>query len=194
MFLRQPRIPNPVSRLTRLVTGPREAELYRRAIGLLNLQLEDLVLEVDCGSGIGVAQAAEIAALGKVCGIESTEALLMEARTRNAEAISSGYVELKAGMPSQLPWPEETFAAAYAVNSPRDWPRPVVNLAEIRRVMQPDGRLAIVIQPPLRTARDGVRDLAELWAHRVDEAGFRDVRFGILRAGRSNAAAITGTA
>jgi ubiquinone/menaquinone biosynthesis C-methylase UbiE len=161
---------------------------------LLNLQLEDIVLEPDCGIGIGIAQAAEIAALGKVCGIESSEALLEEARERTAEAISGGYVELKAGMASQLPWPQATFSAAYAVNSPRDWPRPVVNLAEIGRVMQPDGRLAIVIQPPWRTARDGVRDLAELWAHRVDEAGFRDVRFGILSAGRSNAAALTGTA
>ncbi|HEX5166326.1 MAG TPA: methyltransferase domain-containing protein, partial [Thermomicrobiales bacterium] len=130
---------------------------------------------------------------GKVCGIESSEVLLAEAQERNAEAIGGGYVELKTGMTSRLPWPEATFTKAYAVNSPRDWPQPVVNLAEIRRVMQPEGRLAIVIQPPWRTARDGVRDLAELWAHRVDEAGFRDVRFGILRAGRSSAAAITGT-
>ncbi len=60
--------------------------------------------------------------------------------------------------------------------------------------MRPGGRLAVVIQPPRRAARDGVRDLAELWAHRVDEAGFQEVRFGIVSVGRGSAAAITGTA
>lgn len=176
------------------VTGRADAELYQRAIELLALQLEDVVLEVGCGAGVGVEQAALVAALGRVYGIEPSEKLLTAARVRNADAIRDGYVELQQGTASRLPWPDATITATYSVNSPRDWPEPVANLAEIRRVMRPDGRLALVIQAPWRTARDGVRDLAELWAHRVDEAGFQEVRFGILNVGHGGAAAITGTA
>lgn len=183
---------NIMRKVAGIVTGRGEEELYRRALGLLALQLEDVVLEPGCGAGVGIEQAAEIATLGKVCGIEQSEALLALARARNADAIRDGYVELQQGLPSRLPWPEATFNKALAVNSPRDWPQPVVNLSEIRRTMRPGGKLAIVVQPPWRTARDGVRDLAELWAHRVDEAGFQEVRFGIITVGRGNAAAITG--
>lgn len=183
---------NIVRKVAGIVTGRGEEELYRRALGLLALQLEDVVLEPGCGAGVGIEQAAEIAALGKVCGIEQSEALLALARARNADAIRDGYVELQQGLPSRLPWPEATFNKVLAVNSPRDWPQPVVNLSEIRRTMRPGGKLVIVVQPPWRTARDGVRDLAELWAHRVDEAGFQEVRFGIITVGRGNAAAITG--
>ncbi len=181
-------------RLAGLVTAHGDMELYRRTIGLLALQLEDVVLEAGCGAGVGIAQAAEVAALGKVCGIEPSEELLAAARARNADAIRDGYVELQQGLATRLPWSDATFNKALAVNSPRDWPQPVATLGELRRVMRSDGRLALVIQPPWRTARDGVRDLAELWAHRVDEAGFHDVRFGILGVGRGNAAAITGAA
>ena len=177
-----------------MVTARGEAELYRRALGLLALQLEDVVLEVGCGAGVGIEQAAEVAALGKVCGIEPSERLLAAARVRNTEAIDGGYVELQQGLASRLPWPDTTFTKALAVNSPRDWPQPVVNLSEIRRTMRSGGKLAIVVQPPWRTARDGVRDLAELWAHRVDEAGFHEVRFGIVSIGRGSATAVTGTA
>ena len=180
-------------RVVGMLSARGEMELYRRSIGLLGLQLEDVVLEVGCGAGVGIQQAAEIAALGKVCGIEPSEELLAAARARNAEAIDGGYVELQQGLASRLPWPDATFNKALAVNSPRDWPQPVVNLSEIRRTMRPGGKLSVVVQPPWRTARDGVRDMAELWAHRLDEAGFHEVRFGIISAGRGSAAAITGS-
>jgi ubiquinone/menaquinone biosynthesis C-methylase UbiE len=181
-------------RVAGMVSARSEAELYRRSIGLLGLQLEDAVLEVGCGAGVGIEQAAEIAALGKVCGIEASEGLLAAARARNADAIEGGYVELRQGLASGLPWPDATFDKALAVNSPRDWPQPVVNLSEIRRVMRTGGKLAVVVQPPWRSARSDVRDLAELWAHRLDEAGFHDVRFGIISVGRGSAAAMAGTA
>jgi ubiquinone/menaquinone biosynthesis C-methylase UbiE len=175
-----------------IVTGRSETELYRRSIGLLDIQLEDCVLEVGCGAGIGIEQAAEIAALGKVCGIEPSERLLDLARAHNADAIEGGYVELQQGLASRLPWPDATFNKVLSVDSPRDWPLPVDNLREIQRVMRPGGKLALVIQPPWRTPREDVRDLGELWAHRVDEAGFHEVRFGIITVGRSHTAAVTG--
>jgi ubiquinone/menaquinone biosynthesis C-methylase UbiE len=181
-----------IRKATGLITGQSDEELYRRSIGLLDIQLEDCVLEVGCGAGIGIEQAAEIAALGKVCGIEPSERLLALAHARNADAIEGGYVELRAGLASRLPWPDASFDKALSVNSPRDWPLPVDNLREIQRVMRPGGKLAIVIQPPWRTPRDEIRDLGELWAHRVDEAGFHDVRYGIITIGRSHAAAIAG--
>jgi SAM-dependent methyltransferase len=181
-----------VRKATGLITGLSEAELYRRSLGLLDVQLEDCVLEIGCGAGIGVEQAAEIAALGKVCGIEPSERLLDLARARNIDAIEGGYVELKQGLVSRLPWPDATFNKVLSVDSPRDWPLPVENLREARRIMRAGGKLAIVIQSPWRTPREDVRDLGELWAHRVDEAGFREVRFGIIAIGRGNVAAITG--
>lgn len=161
---------------------------------LVALDLEDAVLDVGCGIGLGIERAAEIAALGKVCGVETSETLLAAARARNQDAIESGYVELHQGGSASLPWPGSTFNKAFAVNSPRDWPQPVVSLTEMRRVMQSGGKVALIVQPPWRTAREDVRNLAELWAHRVDEAGFDEVRFGILGVGRAGVAAVTGTA
>ncbi len=181
-------------RIVGLVTGRDDVELYRRVTMLIALDLEDVVLDVGCGEGLGIERAAEIAALGKVCGIETSETLLAAARARNHDAIESGYVELHHGGSANLPWPDATFNKVFAVNSPRDWPQPVVSLSEMRRVMQSGGNAAIIVQPPWRTSREDVRNLAELWAHRLDEAGFHEVRFGILGVGRASVAAVTGIA
>jgi len=80
-----------------------------------------------------------------------------------------------------LPYPDRSFDIVYSLHSIYFWQHPVDCLKEIKRVLKPDGLLAITIQPKdkwnpsvdttIMTLYFG-KDLAALFS----EAGYRNVR------------------
>ncbi len=150
-------------------------------ISLLDIQPQDRILEIGFGPGVSTQMAGERASKGFVAGIDHSEAMVQLAGKRNANAIRSGRMELKQGEVYSLPYPDRSFDRAYSLHSIYFWPSPVDCLKEIKRVLKPDGLLAITIQPKDRwkpnvdvsimTLYFG-NDLAALFS----EAGYRNVR------------------
>jgi ubiquinone/menaquinone biosynthesis C-methylase UbiE len=122
----------------------------------LAIEAQDAVLEVGFGPGVGIALAAAAAPAGRVAGVDPSPVMLAQARARNADALRSSRVDLHLGSVEALPFADNTFNKAFAVNSLQVWPDPEAGLFEIRRVLRRGGRIALGFTPPSGQKKDGL--------------------------------------
>jgi SAM-dependent methyltransferase len=160
--------------------------MTRWALGHLPLARDSVVLDVGCGGGRTIQQLAALAPEGTVSGIDHSAASVAVARRTNARAIDAGRVDIRVGSVSGLPYADDSFDAVTAVETHYYWPNLVADLREIRRVLRPGGRLAIVAES-YRRERFGAPEvlvmrllgskLLTIDEHRaaLAEAGFGDV-------------------
>jgi ubiquinone/menaquinone biosynthesis C-methylase UbiE len=112
-------------------------------IDLLKVRRDDRILEIGFGPGVGIQLLAEMASAGHVDGIDPSQEMVEHAASRNATAIKRGQVDLRIGSVECLPFEDNTFDKALAINSMQVWPDPGAGLSEIRRVMKSGGTLAL---------------------------------------------------
>ena len=98
----------------------------------LNVDDEDHYLDVACGSGMALREAARRGSV--VSGIDASESLTAIA----AERVPSG--DIRVGDMGALPWPEDSFDVVTSFNG--IW-NVEAALQEIRRVLRPGGRFAM---------------------------------------------------
>jgi len=153
-------------------------------VSLLDIQPQQRVLEIGFGPGVSTQIVAEKASQGFVAGIDHSQTMIQAASQRNAQAIQTGRMELKQGEVASLPYPDESFDTALSLHSIYFWQNPLDCLREIRRVLRPDGMLAITILPKdkwVQNVDDGVmtlyfgKDLASMFS----EVGYRNVHVQI---------------
>ena len=126
-------------------------------LGHLPLSPDSAILDVGCGGGRTVQQLALLAPKGRVFGIDYAKASVAVARRTNAAAIESGQVEILEGSVASLPYADESFDAVTAVETHYYWPNLEADLREVRRVLRPTGRVAIIAEA-YRGQRFGVAD------------------------------------
>src|SRR5262245_63807321 len=73
------------------------------SVSLLDVQRHDRVLEIGFGPGLAVREISRLAVEGYVCGLDHSEEMLRQARSRNAAAIRTGRVDLRLGSADCLP-------------------------------------------------------------------------------------------
>ncbi|MBW4686235.1 MAG: class I SAM-dependent methyltransferase [Komarekiella atlantica HA4396-MV6] len=112
-------------------------------IDLLDIQPNDKVLEVGFGSGVGIQRLSQLASAGYIAGIDYSQEMVAQATARNMAEIEAVRVDLRQGSVESLPFEDNTFDKALAVNSMQVWPDAVVGLREMRRVMKVGGRIAL---------------------------------------------------
>lgn len=139
---------------------------------LLDLDPADSVLEIGFGPGIGIEYAAEIVAEGYVAGVDVSEMMVERATRRNESAIESGLVDLRLGSVEDLPVPDETFDAAFSINSLHAWPDQRAGLEEVHRVLRPDGTVAVLLTKHAGRPDEQLDDL-------LRAAGFEHIQYGI---------------
>jgi ubiquinone/menaquinone biosynthesis C-methylase UbiE len=125
-----------------------------RSTGHTWLAVRDGERVLDVGTGTGLSLAPLVAAnpRGRTSGVDATPAMLRRARARLAETPAARY-DLRRAEAGALPYAANTFDAVYSSYLidvlPRSRIRPA--LAEMRRVLQDDGRLVVVcLAPPTR--------------------------------------------
>ena len=146
-------------------------------IDLLGIQPHDRVLEVGFGPGVGIELLARSVSGGYVVGVDPSEGMVEQATARNVKAIESGRVDLRYGSVERLPFEDNTFNKALAINSMQVWPDAVAGLREMRRVMKPGGRIALGFTPYSGQPKSGLPEMltaaAFTEAHVVEtELGF----------------------
>ena len=114
---------------------------------LLEVGPNDSVLEVGFGPGVVIQRLSKLAAAGHVAGIDQSWEMVEQARARNATAIQSGHIDVRHGSVESLPFDDNSFDKALAINSMQVWPDAVAGLREIRRVMKPGGAIALGFTP-----------------------------------------------
>jgi SAM-dependent methyltransferase len=130
----------------------------RWAVGLLDLQPDDRVLEVGCGPGVALAAARE--RTPHVVGVDRSPVMVRQATRRSGATVVESAAE-------DLPPFDEPFDKALAVNTVGHWPDPVAGLDAVHAAMRPGGTIAVVSQP--RGGR--FADLDEV-RRQLAEAGF----------------------
>lgn len=116
--------------------------------GLSHVRIEPhfTILDVGCGGGRTVSKLAEVATLGKVYGVDFSEASVAVSMTTNARWIDMDRVEIQPGSVSQLPFKDETFDVVTAVETHFWWSDLPVGVREIYRVLKPGGKLAVIAE------------------------------------------------
>jgi ubiquinone/menaquinone biosynthesis C-methylase UbiE len=112
-------------------------------IQLLEVGATDSVLEVGFGPGAVIRQLSELAPNVSVAGVDYSQEMVQQALARNATAVRSGRVDLRYGSVENLPFEDDRFDKALAINSMQVWPDSLAGLREIRRVLKPGGNLAL---------------------------------------------------
>jgi len=114
--------------------------------GLTKVEIPEYatVLDIGCGGGRTLERLASLARLGKVVGIDYSEDSVAVARKRNQQLIANGRVEVVHGSVSSMPFSDATFECVSAVETYYFWPDIAADLAEVRRVMKPNGQLVII--------------------------------------------------
>lgn len=103
------------------------------------------VLDVGCGTGVVAITAGRRGA--KVCGLDLTPALLQHAR-ENEKIAACEPIEWTEGDAEHLPYPDQSFDVVVSQFGHMFAPRADVALAEMRRVLKRDGRIAFATWPP----------------------------------------------
>jgi ubiquinone/menaquinone biosynthesis C-methylase UbiE len=114
-------------------------ELQGRALGMLELGAEDLLLDLGCGTGVAVREAAEV--VRQAVGLDLSSGMIAQARDRSAGLANVEFVEGDTSAP--LPFAAGAFTAALCTTAFHHFPRQEAVLRELGRVLAPGGRVVI---------------------------------------------------
>ena len=133
------------------------SELTDWGLQQVSIERNFKILDVGCGGGRTIQKLATVAAEGFVCGVDYASGSVAVSRSRNSQLIKDGHVEIRQGSVSQLPFPDNSFDLATAVETQYYWPDLGNDMKEVRRVLKPGGRLVVIAE----TYRGGRFDLVK---------------------------------
>jgi ubiquinone/menaquinone biosynthesis C-methylase UbiE len=149
----------------------------RAALELLELQPTDAVLELGCGSGRLLSAVAARLRRGRIAGVDPSELMVRHARVRNRRWIALGRADIQVGHSGELGrYGEGSFDKVYGTHVVYFWTEPQRDLAEIRRVLRPSGRLLLGFFPMEPCSTEQTRFSRERAEQLLVEAGFGEVR------------------
>jgi SAM-dependent methyltransferase len=102
---------------------------------------------LDVGTGTGVVAITAARAGARVNAIDLTPALL-EAARENARIAGFSEIDWVEGDAERLPYPDASFDVVLSQFGHMFAPQPEVAIAEMRRVLEPSGRIAFATWPP----------------------------------------------
>jgi ubiquinone/menaquinone biosynthesis C-methylase UbiE len=165
-----------LGRLGGIVLAHGNRKFAEEVVAFLDVRAAEKVLEVGFGPGVCLALLAGAATEGTIAGVDPSEEMVEQAAARNAAAIEAGAVDLRRGSVDSMPFEDEAFDVALAINSMQVWPDVMAGLREIRRVLRMGGRVALAFTPRSGQGRAGITEI-------LAAAGFADPRLVQLRGG-----------
>ena len=145
----------------------RNPDSNQLVVGLAELGPEDRALDIGCGPGAAVRNAAQVAR--EAVGVDRSEKMLNIARKRSVDRSN---VRFEVGAAESLPFAENEFNAVWTVHTFHHWEDQEAGLAECRRVLAPGGRLLIM-----------EKDVKKSGGHGLTATGIDEVRAKLERAG-----------
>ena len=143
-------------------------------VDLLAAGAGDCMLDVGCGPGLAVAGAA--ARGSRAVGVDASSTMVRHAGRRNRASIRGGRVAVHQADAASLPFSDASFTKVASLNSLQFWTEPQRALAELHRVLEPGGQIALVL---MARSGDGEASPPE-WVRetvaRLEHAGFTGVR------------------
>ena len=111
-------------------------------LALMDLQPEDSVLDLGCGTGWLSRRIADVVPNGQVTGLDVSDEMI-----QRAVAASAGIPNLKflRGSAEEIPAPTDSVDKVISVESAYYWADPALGLGEIFRILRPGGSAWILI-------------------------------------------------
>jgi ubiquinone/menaquinone biosynthesis C-methylase UbiE len=142
-------------------------EVQVQALAALALTANDVLLDVGCGTGAAVRDAAPT--VTRAVGFDLSPGMIEQAEERAAELDN---VEFRTGdVSGRLPFADGAFTALVCTTAFHHFPRPTDTIREMARVLAPSGRL-IIADANRRHAAVFALDLV-LRVAQPSHAGFR---------------------
>lgn len=121
---------------------PDVVEQRRQLLDALKLVVGEQVLDIGSGPGLlSYDMAATVGPKGRVCGVDTSQAMLAMASQRCAE---QPWTEFREAAATQLPYADASFDAAVSAQVYEFVADVPAALGELHRVMRPGGRVAIL--------------------------------------------------
>ena len=167
----------------------------RLAERLSELAASDAVADIGCGPGTAARGAARLGA--SVVGVDPAPVMLRLARLLTRR--STRTVRYAEGSAEALPLPDSSVSVAWSIASVHHWTDLDAGLQEVRRVLQPGGRLVAIE----RLTRPGAKGLAShgwtpeqasAFADRCRAHGFTQPRVNRHGGGRRTKVSVRATA
>ena len=161
--------------------------LNRAAVGALDPASDDIVLEVGCGPGTNLVDLA--ARARRVVAVDPSGVMVGQARRRVARSGLTPRVDVLPAVVEDLPLPDGSIDVAFEVNTLHHWSNVERGLAELHRVLLPDGRLQLTLRiapsrPRPWVAPGHTLEEIDAIAPRVAAAGFEPLARVRISAGR----------
>lgn len=156
--------------------------IYRRVSKVLDLQPEDDILDIACGSGHFLKKHASH--VHSVAGLDLSHVQVKMAKRKLRKRIAEGTAEIVQGDASQLPWNDNRFSVATTMGSFIGFPQPLESLKEIYRVLRPGGRTVVSIEYNAEDGKDHSKEIEKygmyIWTEdqvrtMMKEAGFSEI-------------------
>jgi demethylmenaquinone methyltransferase/2-methoxy-6-polyprenyl-1,4-benzoquinol methylase len=152
------------------------------AIDLLDIESEDRVLDVGCGTGFATEALVEHSE--SIYGIDQSIHQMEKAWTKLGKHDPIAFAR---GDAERLPYAEDSFDIVWSSGSIEYWPNPVDALAEFRRICTPGGQV-LVVGPnnPKTSVMQKVADAIMLFYDEAEadrmfaDAGFEDVQHTLM--------------
>jgi len=164
-------------------------------VDFASLRPSDVVLDIGCGSGTAVREAAARVSHGRVIGIDPSRSMLRIAAEQTGSDSARERIEYLDGSAESIPLDDGSVTVALAINTVHHWHDLERGLAEVARVLAPGGRL-IISEERLASGRfghgQGPTADSEDVARALRDAGFVDVGIGPLSRGADTILCVAG--
>ncbi len=155
-----------ISRYYDWIGGIFERKPALKALEYLRVRAGDTVLEIGFGTGYCLQQmAGRVGPTGHVYGIDISQGMVRKTREGLADSSLSNRVELCRGDAAKLPFDDRLFDAVFLTFTLELFDNPEIPevLEEIKRVLKPGGKLAVVSLSRTGPGQFAVK--AYEWAH-----------------------------
>jgi ubiquinone/menaquinone biosynthesis C-methylase UbiE len=119
---------------------------YRKAIETLAPATNERFLEIGFGTGLFAEMLLLASSKTSVAGVDPTSTMVKTAIDRLSNRGLRDRSDLREGTDESLPWNDNQFDAIIAIHCFQFWKDPDRSIAEIGRVLRPEGRIIIVFR------------------------------------------------
>ena len=158
--------------------------IYKLVYPVLDLQPQDSLLEVACGSGHFLKKYASN--VKRIAGLDLSDVMIKMAKRKNKDRIAAGTAEFVQGEAINLPWKDNTFSVVTSIGSFVYFSKPLESTREMYRVLYPGGRTVVSIEWNAEDEVDHSKKIKE-WGIQIHseedirsimmQAGFSDISF-----------------
>lgn len=100
------------------------------------------ILDIGCGGGKNISNLLKRTS-GKVCGIDFAEQSVIKSKKTNSKAILQGRAEIQEASVFSIPYEDENFDVATALETIYFWPNIIEDFKEVHRVLKPGGKFVV---------------------------------------------------